>query len=184
MKRIKSLLKCLAIALAVVYGFKAIPMTYHMTVGELDGTGRHDLLVTVLEYADGNDTVVLHINSPGGFVYEGTVILNAMLHTRSHTVSINEGFALSGAALIATAADDVQAKTLSTYLFHRPYYTDRFGQKVLPDEGPAVMNVQVFMQVFIFPALTKEEQLNYTIGKDVTIYGPEFAKRLKLVRAK
>lgn len=49
----------------------------------------------------------LHINSPGGEVYEGIAILNALRNHPARVVAVVDGLAASAASFIATGADEV-----------------------------------------------------------------------------
>jgi ATP-dependent protease ClpP protease subunit len=49
----------------------------------------------------------LHINSPGGEVYEGLAILNSLRNHPARVVAVIDGLAASAASFIATGADEV-----------------------------------------------------------------------------
>lgn len=49
----------------------------------------------------------LHINSPGGEVFEGIAIVNALRNHPARVVAVVDGLAASAASVIATAADEV-----------------------------------------------------------------------------
>jgi ATP-dependent Clp endopeptidase proteolytic subunit ClpP len=49
----------------------------------------------------------LHINSPGGEVYEGLAILNSLRNHKARVVAVIDGLAASAASFIATGADEV-----------------------------------------------------------------------------
>jgi len=49
----------------------------------------------------------LHINSPGGEVFEGIAIANALRNHPARVVAVVDGLAASAASFVATAADEV-----------------------------------------------------------------------------
>jgi ATP-dependent protease ClpP protease subunit len=48
----------------------------------------------------------LHINSPGGEVFEGITILNALRNHPARVTAVVDGLAASAASFIATGADE------------------------------------------------------------------------------
>lgn len=69
--------------------------------------------------ADGVTACVLHINSPGGRVFEATEIVNEI--KRFDTVSVKIGaLAASAATFIACSFDDVSASKNSQLMIHKP----------------------------------------------------------------
>lgn len=63
-------------------------------------------------------TINLHINSPGGDVWDGLAILNAL---RQHTASVNvtiDGVAASAASFIAMAGDSVKIAPQAMIMIH------------------------------------------------------------------
>jgi ATP-dependent Clp endopeptidase proteolytic subunit ClpP len=70
--------------------------------------------VSAKEFAKALDTlpeetaeIRLHINSPGGEVYEGLAILNSLRNHKARVVAVVDGLAASAASFIATGADEV-----------------------------------------------------------------------------
>lgn len=53
------------------------------------------------------DRINLHINSPGGEVYEGIAIANALRRHKAHVTAIVDGIAASAASFVAVAVDDL-----------------------------------------------------------------------------
>lgn len=56
---------------------------------------------------DDTAEIRLHINSPGGEVYEGLAILNLLRNHRARVVAVIDGLAASAASFIASGADEV-----------------------------------------------------------------------------
>lgn len=64
--------------------------------------------------------IILHINSPGGSVYEGYTIYNLLKGSGKKISAKVEGVCASIATLIALAADEIELFPLSQWLIHNP----------------------------------------------------------------
>lgn len=74
---------------------------------------------STLDALDGDVTEIhLHINSPGGEVYEGIAILNALRNHPARTVAVVDGLAASAASFIATGADELIMGKNSQLMIH------------------------------------------------------------------
>lgn len=67
---------------------------------------------------DDTAEIRLHINSPGGEVYEGITILNALRNHKARVVAVVDGLAASAASFIATGADEVVMGRNSQIMIH------------------------------------------------------------------
>jgi ATP-dependent Clp protease protease subunit len=67
------------------------------------------------------DEITLRINSPGGNVFDGTAIYNALLrHSAKVSVKI-DGLAASMASIIALAGDEVEMAENAFFMIHMPW---------------------------------------------------------------
>lgn len=76
--------------------------------------------VEALEDID-SDTILLRINSPGGFVWDGMAIYNGLLRHKAKIVAEIDGIAASMASVIALAADEVRMADNARYMIHNPW---------------------------------------------------------------
>lgn len=67
------------------------------------------------------EEIHLHINSPGGSVFEGFAIYNTLKSSGIKTVAKIEGMCASIATLIALAADTVEMGEYSSFMIHNPF---------------------------------------------------------------
>jgi ATP-dependent Clp endopeptidase proteolytic subunit ClpP len=73
----------------------------------------------VKEFKDVNATQVdLHINSPGGEVFDGVAIYNAILNHRANVTVYIDGLAASAASFIAMAGDQVKIARNAQMMIH------------------------------------------------------------------
>lgn len=70
-----------------------------------------------LNEAKGKD-VEFHVNSPGGFVFEGIEIFNLIRAYKGNTEAVITGLAASAASYIVLAADKVSAYDNATFMIH------------------------------------------------------------------
>jgi ATP-dependent Clp protease protease subunit len=66
------------------------------------------------------DTINLRINSPGGDVFDGTTIFNALRNHKAHVISHIDGLAASMASVIALAGDEVRMAENAMMMIHDP----------------------------------------------------------------
>jgi ATP-dependent Clp endopeptidase proteolytic subunit ClpP len=78
---------------------------------------------------DDTAEIRLHINSPGGEVYEGLAILNSLRNHKAKVTAVVDGLAASAASFIATGADEVVMGKNTQMMIH-----DAWGLCV----GPAI----------------------------------------------
>jgi ATP-dependent Clp endopeptidase proteolytic subunit ClpP len=64
------------------------------------------------------DTIDLHINSPGGAVFDGMAIFNAIRNHPARVKVVIDGVAASAASFIAMAGDEVVAERNATMMIH------------------------------------------------------------------
>lgn len=62
--------------------------------------------------------IALHINSPGGDVWDGVAILNALIQHPAHVTAYVDGYAASIASVIAMGADEVEMGLGAQMMIH------------------------------------------------------------------
>lgn len=79
------------------------------------------MMATVLQSLDNVKTINLHINSPGGSVFDGVAIYN-MLVAHSADIHVHiDGLAASIASLIAMAGDEIHIADNAMVMIHNPW---------------------------------------------------------------
>ena len=69
--------------------------------------------------ADGAQSIDVHINSPGGSVFDGVAIYNALLQSPLRVRVVIDGLAASAASLIAMGADTIEIAKNGRLMIHR-----------------------------------------------------------------
>jgi ATP-dependent Clp protease, protease subunit len=78
-----------------------------------------DLVRSLSDYK--GEKITVRVNSPGGDVFDGLAIFNALREHPAKVTTRIEGLAASMASAIALAGDEVQAHKNSMYMIHDPW---------------------------------------------------------------
>lgn len=110
-------------------------------------------------------TLNVRINSPGGLVFDGVAIYNALVAHKAHVVVTIEGIAASIASVIAMAGDEIKIGEAATIMIHKPWSFAMGDAEVLRKEAE-VLDVLEGGLVDIYAART---------GKKAADIGPLLA---------
>lgn len=151
-------------------------MTGHIYIyGEV---GKQVTLDTVLkEISPKNSEYIVHVHSPGGDVFEGYAIYNAIKNTgKSITVQI-EGVCASIATLIASAGTKIIMNTKSQFMVHNPKITSVSGDhKELRNVAAQLERIKTqLIQSWLGRTSLSEEELSKMYDNE-TWLTPEQAK--------
>ena len=163
--------------------FPLIPVTYVVSLRGPMIEHRY-ILSTALAIADENDTVVIEINSPGGYAHEGYYLANKVEECKGTVIAINSSRTSSAAALVAFSADQLVIKKHSLFLLHMPYIIGPHGSRLVNKEGADYTIMKQHLEEKVFKYLTKYEVDYILEGGDIQLTGPEMQKRINKVRAK
>lgn len=86
--------------------------------GEDWGVSAKEFATALDALTDDVTEIHLHINSPGGEVFEGIAIMNALRSHNARIVSIVDGLAASAASFIAASSDEVVMGRNSELMIH------------------------------------------------------------------
>ena len=85
------------------------------------GVSAKEFTAVLDELGDDVDTIELHVNSPGGMVWDGLAIMNALRQHQARVVVIVDGIAASAASFIAMAGDEVVMAQGAEMMIHSPF---------------------------------------------------------------
>lgn len=86
--------------------------------GEDWGISAKEFATTIDQLPADTTEIRLHINSPGGEVFEGIAILNALRAHDARVVAVIDGIAASAASFVACGADEVVMARNSELMIH------------------------------------------------------------------
>lgn len=163
-----------------------LPERYDVRIIEFPGSyhGVNAEAVEVLNKADANDEVHIHVSSPGGAVFQGAEVITAIDRSRAHVVAHVKGIAASMGSLAVAAADEVRGTKDDFILLHRTavsYEGIRMMYKV--DESDLtealVHNMVSKYEEEYRRHMTDAELKLHDAGGDVTIRASDYIKRKK-----
>jgi ATP-dependent Clp protease, protease subunit len=86
-----------------------------------DGITAKDFIEDLQALPASVEKVIVRINSPGGDVFEGFAIYQALLRDRRQIVTAVDGLAASVASLVMMAGDEINAANTSMVMVHDPW---------------------------------------------------------------
>ena len=89
--------------------------------------------------------ITVRINSPGGDVFDGVAIFNALKDHEAHVTTKIEGLAASMASIVALAGDEVQAHKNAMYMIHDPWVLAAGNQYDLREIADILQKIGVNM---------------------------------------
>jgi len=106
----------------IAKGNKTAEVLIYDTIGEsiFDDGVTAKQLATDLKGLGKLDTVNVRINSPGGSVFEGLAIYNALVRNDARIVAYIDGLAASMAAVISQSGDEVNMADNALMMIHNP----------------------------------------------------------------
>jgi len=148
--------------------------------GELQAPQYYTELFYTLRTAAETDLVYLHINSPGGDFNTGLQIINNMLASEAHVVTVLEARAYSMAAFIFLSGDELIVHDNCQLMFHN-YSSSLIGKG--NEQHAQVLAIgkwfEKTMSRVCHPFLSHEEIDNILRGEDIWMDSDEIRKRLK-----
>lgn len=82
------------------------------------GVSAKEFAVALAALPEDVHTIHLHVNSPGGMVFEGITILNQLRQHPARVVAVVDGLAASAASFIVCGADEVQMAPNTQLMIH------------------------------------------------------------------
>lgn len=153
--------------------------------GEIQDPQYYTELFYTLRTATETDLIYLHINSPGGDFDTGLQIINNMLASEAHVITVLEARAYSMAAFIFLSGDELVVHDNCQLMFH--IYSGSFAGKGNEQLAEVVALGTWFEKVMTricYPFLSTAEINKILQGSDVWMDSDEIRKRLmRILRA-
>lgn len=148
--------------------------------GEIRNPEEYVDVFELIRNADQNDTVCIHINSPGGNAFTAVQFLRVLNDTRATVIASVEGLCMSAATLIFMAARHHEVTNHSVFMFHN--YASRVEGKGGEMKDAVLHHTtwgeELFRDVYA-EFLTKEEIQQILNGKDLYMTSRDVVKRLE-----
>lgn len=143
-------------------------------------------MVHKIQTAGADETVFIHLNTPGGHLDTGVQIINAMHSTNAHVVVSIEANCHSLGTLIFLAADEFVVHDNCLMMIHN-FSGGTFGKG---NEQQSQLEAQIkwfstLAKKLYVPFLTKEEFDRVVKGEDIWLQSEDIRSRLeKMVKAR
>ncbi|MGZ5485210.1 MAG: Clp protease ClpP [Nitrososphaeraceae archaeon] len=156
---------------------------YYITseIGEPDG---YVDMIYRIQMADPNDTIYIHLNTPGGQLDTGVQLINAMQNSQANIITILEGSAYSLGTLIFLAGDQMIVNNNCMMMFHnfRGGIVGKGNEISLQLDATVKWFTELAKQIYI-PFLSEDEFSRILKGEDLWMNSEEVRERLKSVAA-
>ncbi len=159
---------------------------HHFYISE--GIGAPDKYIDMIHkirMAGPEETVCIHLNSPGGSIDTGVQLINAMRASQANIVASVESEACSLATMIFLAADEMVVHDDCIMMFHN-FTAGAYGKgHELKANVKGVSDwIEAFMRRLYVPFLTEKEFERLLKGEDFWMQSDEIRNRLaKMVAA-
>jgi len=143
-------------------------------------------MIHIINIAQPQDTIYIHLNTPGGYLHTGIQIVNAMKNSEATVVCSLEGEAKSLGSLIFLAADQFFVHDNSLMMIHN--FSGGIYGKGKEAEMEMIASLEWFADIgdkYYIPFLTKKEFEGIVNDSDIWLHAPEIRTRLdKMVKIK
>lgn len=153
---------------------------HYYLVGEIYDAEQHIDLLTELETASEDDTITIHINSPGGCANTAIQIMDAIGRSDAHVVTTIEGAAASAASMIFLKGHAMSVAPHSCMMVHTwSSWANGKSQEIVSN---VMFNKARFEALFadVYDGfLTKKEISELAMGIDIYLTADQIMERLK-----
>lgn len=94
---------------------------------------------------NGNEDLEIRINSPGGGVFQGWAMYNALIDYKGKKIVYIDGVAASMASVVATAGDEIYMSENALFMIHNPSSTTQGNAKDLRKEADLLDKIKNIM---------------------------------------
>lgn len=136
-------------------------------------------MIHKINTAQTDDTIYIHLNTPGGYMSTGVQIINAMQSTPAHVVTVLAARAFSMGTFIFLAGDEYLLHDDSRMMFHN--FSGETGGKGNEMASMVESTVSWFTKLlkkYCSPFLTDDEVNRIIKGEDIWMDADEIRKRL------
>lgn len=145
-------------------------------IGGLDGINDKDIVSELYEYASMYRSIDVRVNSPGGSVYAGMAIFNALRASDADITIYIDGIAASMASVIALCGKPVYMSQYARLMLHNPYggcYGNKEEMKAVAEQLEALEDTLADMYASKTGKTREEIKDAYFDGKDHWITAKE-----------
>lgn len=137
-------------------------------------------LIDLLYSGKPNDTVYIHLNTPGGSLVTTVQILNAMAASQANVVTIADGEVASAGTLILLSGSTIAVQPFSWAMFHdgSEGVVGKINENFKQAKFSSELLRNLYYEIY-YPYFTHEEIDSILNGADVYMTAEELATLLK-----
>lgn len=136
-------------------------------------------MIHKIRNATPNDTIFIHLNTPGGVISTGVQMVNAMQSTEARVVTVLESEACSLGTILFLAGDEFIVHDNCRMMFHN--YSGGAvgkGQEIEAQVESTGKWFNELLRKFCTPFLSEEEVERIIRGEDLWVHSDEIRERL------
>src|SRR6056297_654921 len=100
--------------------YKPINSDWNMWFKDKEDVTAQNFVSAFKDLEENYKNIHIRINSPGGFVFDGNAIFNAIFQSKAFTKTFIDGLAASMASIIALASDEIEIAQNGMMMLHSP----------------------------------------------------------------
>ena len=137
-------------------------------------------LIDALYTGKSNETIIIHLNSPGGRLDVTMQILNALKVSDADVITVADGEVASAASLILFASQQIAVQPYSYIMIHDGSGGNfgKLNENLKQASFIAELTKKLYRDIYI-PFLTEEEVDKVLDGKDMWLSSEEVNERVK-----
>lgn len=142
-------------------------------------------LIDALYQGQPNETIIIHLNTPGGRLDVTMQIINAMKTSDADVIAIADGQVASAGTLILFAAPNIGVQKLSYVMMHDA--SELAGGKVNENLRQAKFSSSLISKIcheIYYPFFSKEEIDEILDGRDMWLHSEEVEERITNINNK
>jgi ATP-dependent protease ClpP protease subunit len=153
----------------------------HLYLGEIGPPSEYYEFFQTVSLLDEDDEIIIHINSPGGYLSTALQFMRILSDTNADTIAQVEGECMSAATMVFLACSEWKTTKYSTFMFHN-YSGGAVGKghelfdKIAFDHT----NLSALVTDIYEDFLTPDEINKILDGKDIYMDGEEVSNRLEI----
>lgn len=167
----------LSIANTTFNPFNLGPNNYY--IYGIDNSLSMNRTIDQIRHADEWETIVIYLNSPGGYIHTMLQLIDAIEESKAHVIVNVDGFAMSAAAILAFTGDETLITDNDLFMFHLSRVMTHDGDvSILPLDDPEQVHFIDVLDRHAGKYLTDNEIRAILKGEDVFIPGSNMKLRV------
>lgn len=152
--------------------------------GPIDDEEDYIDLIDALYNGKPNETIIIHLNTPGGHLDIALQIINAIKVSDAEVITLADGQVASAGSLILFASSQIAIQPYSYVMIHDGSGgpAGKFNENLKQAQFTNKLLTKLYKDIYI-PFLSEEEVNQVLEGKDIWMMADELNERIKKITA-